>query len=194
MHVRVITPPAAELISLPRARLQCKIDADIAPVAPATEPTSSRDAEIADAIKTARESVQSYLQRAIGEQTLELVMTGWDRCVSLPMGEVKSVVSIKYDADDGEQTLNPSDYSLHGGERAFVQLSATPALKATPENVRIRYVAGYSESSLPGPVKSAMLLLISDLVENASRQTERALSENTAFCRLLEPLRLGMGV
>jgi uncharacterized phiE125 gp8 family phage protein len=193
MYVRVVTPPAEEIITLERARLQCKIDAD-QPVPPATEATSERDPEIMDAIATARELVQDYVQRAIGQQTVELVMTGWPSSVWLPLAIVQSIVSVKYDGDGGEQALPEAAYSLRGGERAVVDFYSTPRLASKQDNVRIRYVAGYTKDTLPRPVKSAMLLLIADLVQNVSRQVERPLAENAAFCRLLAPYRLGLGV
>lgn len=194
MYIRVITPPAQEVITLARARLQLKIDADIPPVAPATEATSERDPEIEDAIKSARQLVEQYLGRAIGEQVFEMVMTGWHPVVELPMGSVASISSIKYTADDGEHDLLAESYALYGGEKPFVTISAAPPLASVPDNVRIRFVAGYSVDTVPGPVKSAMLLLITDLVLNPSRQTDRPLSENKAFEALLTPYRVGMGV
>jgi uncharacterized phiE125 gp8 family phage protein len=194
MYIRVITPPAQEVVTLARARLQLKIDADIPPVAPATAPTSERDPEIEDAIKTAREKVQQYLGRAVGAQTLELVMTGWQSVVEIPLGGVTSITSVDYTADDGEHQLATENYALYGGDKPFVTISAAPALASTPENVRIRFEAGYTADTVPGPVKSAMLLLITDLVQNPSRQTDKPLSENAAFADLLSEYRLGMGV
>jgi uncharacterized phiE125 gp8 family phage protein len=194
MYIRVITPPAQEVITLARARLQLKIDADIPPIAPATEATSERDPEIEDAIKTARQKVQGYLNRAIGAQTLELVMTGWQSVVEIPLGGMTSITSVSYTADDGEHQLSAGDYALYGGDKPFVTISAAPALASTPDNVRIRFEAGYTAETVPGPVKSAMLLLITDLVQNPSRQTDKPLSENAAFADLLSEYRLGMGV
>lgn len=194
MYVRVAIPPTEEVITLARARLQCKIDADIPPVAPATEPTSERDPEITDAIASARQTVQEYLQRAIGEQTFELVLTGWQRCVSIPFGAVTSIESIKYQAPGGEQIMPSASYSVSGGDKPVLKIEDAPELADEPDNVRIRYVSGYTETTLPAPIKSAMLLLIKDLVENTSRQVDRPLSENAAFCNLLATYRLGMGV
>jgi len=47
----------------------------------------------------------------------------------------------------------------------------------------------YADGEAPAPVKSAALLMVGDLYENREAQTERPLSENKAFIRLLNPYR-----
>ena len=44
--------------------------------------------------------------------------------------------------------------------------------------------------SLPGPVRSAMLLLVGDLYENRTMQTDKPLHLNLAYERLLAPYRV----
>lgn len=46
------------------------------------------------------------------------------------------------------------------------------------------------DGNAPAPVKAAALLLVADLYANREAQTERPLSENPAYRRLLNPYRL----
>lgn len=45
------------------------------------------------------------------------------------------------------------------------------------------------DATAPAPVKTAALLLVADLYENRTAQTERPLFANTAYERLLAPYR-----
>lgn len=55
------------------------------------------------------------------------------------------------------------------------------------------HVAAFLGDSLPdpmpAPVKAAVLLLVGDLYENRERQSDRTLSESTAYSMLLAPYR-----
>lgn len=44
-------------------------------------------------------------------------------------------------------------------------------------------------TTVPSPIKSAALLLVADLYQNREAQTERPLSDNKTFERLLNPYR-----
>ncbi|WP_136415529.1 head-tail connector protein [Herbaspirillum sp. ST 5-3] len=47
----------------------------------------------------------------------------------------------------------------------------------------------YADGEAPAPVKSAALLMVGDLYENREAQTDRPLTDNKAFIRLLNPYR-----
>lgn len=58
--------------------------------------------------------------------------------------------------------------------------------KAHVEN----YVGVTYTDDAPAPVKSAALLMVGDLYENREAQSDRPLTENKAFDRLLAPYRV----
>ena len=47
----------------------------------------------------------------------------------------------------------------------------------------------YASGTAPAPVRAACALLVADLYENREAQTERPLSDNRTFVRLLDPYR-----
>lgn len=167
MKIKVITPPV-QVITLARAKLQAKLDAP------------ERDEEVQDAIETARAWAQEFLQRAVGEQTLEATLREWNGCVKLPY-EPTEIVAV---TAGGVQVL-PADYELDGHCFTAGGVSAP---------VIIRFVTGYTVDKLPGPVKSAMLLQIADLIKNPQGQTSAQLYENPAMLNLLWPYRVDLSV
>jgi hypothetical protein len=166
MIVRVITPPEP-VITLERAKLHCKIDGD------------ERDDELNDAIETARAAAQNFLERAVGEQELEVEVEGWGSCLQLPfLPTVISSVTL-----DGVAAAE-EDYTLYGKE-----------LRITGESpLVVTFTTGWAAADVPGPVKSAMLLMIADLMRNQQAQTEVQLYRNEAVDRLLWPYRDCLGV
>lgn len=158
MYTTIITP-AEPVVTLERARLQCKIDGN------------ERDDEIKDAIETARAWVQEALQRSVGPQTLEFSYPVWCGSAQLPF-DITTLVSVKVDG----VAVDP----------APVPVGRVITLDATGK-VDIRITTGYTTATLPGPVKSVMLLMIADLVRNVQGQTGAQLYENPALESLLWP-------
>lgn len=167
MKPKVIMP-ATPVITLERAKLQAKLDGD------------ERDEEVADAIETARAWAQEFLQVAVGEQTLEVTLRDWCGTVDLPY-EPTEITSVT-----AEGVAVPVEtYALDGRRFTASSISAP---------VVIRFVTGWTMATLPGPVKSAMLLQIADLIKNPQGQTSSQLYENPAQLNLLWPYREGLGV
>lgn len=166
MKAKVITP-ATPVITLARAKLQAKLDAP------------ERDEEVTDAIETARAWAQEFLQRAVGEQTLEITVRDWHGCLELPY-EPTSIVSVTVDG----VAVPVDDYVVEDRRLA----------SSVAGVVVIRFVAGYTALNLPGPVKSAMLLMIADLIKNPQGQTSAQLYENATMLNLLWPYRDELGV
>lgn len=154
MSVKLITPPT-EPVTLAEARLQCRV----------TE--VAEDSLITNLITTARQYCEHYTQRAIGVQTLELALDEFpDGAIDLPMSPAVSITSIKYiDAAGVEQTLASAAYVLDDYSYTSWVLRAYgsewPETQAVANAVKVRYVAG--SATVPGPVRSAMLLMIGHL-------------------------------
>lgn len=159
--VTVIKVPEP-VIDIARARTHCRIfDAE-------------RDVELGDAIETARAWVQERLHRAVGAQTLALRYPTWCGSAELPF-DVTTLQSVTVDG----VAVAPAP-ALGGDAGRTLSLATTGVVVAT-------IVAGYTPDTLPGPVKSAMLLMIADLIRNPAAQTQAQLYENPAVDNLLYP-------
>ncbi|MBS0427602.1 MAG: phage gp6-like head-tail connector protein [Proteobacteria bacterium] len=147
------------VITRERARLHCKLSS-----------FDQLDEELADAIETARAWTQEHLQRAIGRQTLRYTYTEWSGSTTLPY----DIVSVTATAAG---VATPATFV----DRTVTVDGAAPVV--------LDLVTGDDAASLPGPIKSAMLLMIADLMENRQGQAEVKLYENQAVENLLSLYR-----
>lgn len=155
MPTIVITPPAAEPISLTEAKLQCRVDG------------SADDALLGVLITAAREQAENELGRALITQTRELVLDEFpDACV-LRGAPVQSITSVKYlDTSGVEQTMNLADTLLDKDSSPGALYPAYgkvwPATYAVPNAVRVRYTCGYGAagSNVPESIRHWMLIAI----------------------------------
>lgn len=190
MALFLVTPPAAEPVTLAAARAHLRVDG-------ATE-----DAHILGLISAACLEVEAFTGRALVTQAWRLTRPDWptDAVLILPKPPLLAVTAIAtVDQLGATVTLPGSAYTVtapagpwapHG---TVVPAYGTgwPAVRAEDANaVRIDFQAGYGDAAaVPGPLKSAILLLLADLFENREAQAERALAENPAVQRLLLPFR-----
>lgn len=152
-----IVNPAAPVIDLDRAKLHCKIAG------------GDRDAEVTDAVAAAQAWVQAWLGIALGAQRLAWRFDAWSGCVTLPY-DVSSVESVTA----GGATVA---YTLTG---RTVEVAADAALP-----VVITIDCGLAAAQVPPPIKSAMLLVVGDLIRNQQAQVEVQLYRNAAVENLL---------
>jgi uncharacterized phiE125 gp8 family phage protein len=153
-----------------------------------------------DLIIAARQWAEDYLRRAIGEQTLEDAFASFAAIRLRP--PVASIDSIYYKISGVSTLLAASTYDLmddpdKGGVRlAYGQ--SWPSVDPVEDAVVVRYTAGYvtgSPNTLPGPIRSAMLLVIGDLYENREAQILGTIvTENKTVERLVSTYRLEMGI
>lgn len=157
MSVKVITPPAAEPISLIEAKLHLRVD------------SSDEDALITSLIASAREGAEHLTGRALMAQTLELALDGFPGAIKLPMPPLVSVTSVTYvDLVGVAQTLPDTDYTVDSySEPARIVpaygVCCWPSTRCQANAVLVRYQAGYD--AVPDQIKSWMLLRIGMLYE-----------------------------
>jgi uncharacterized phiE125 gp8 family phage protein len=155
-------------------------------------------------ITTARQYLEQYLNRYIAEQTVETALTGWSTEMTLS-SPVQSVTSIKYlDVNGAEQTLNSNQYVVDTySEPAKITPAynvSYPELYAVENNVKIRFVTGFTTGSspddhpMPQPLKFAMMLIIGDLYANREGQSDKSYQVNPTVQNLLSFYRLEMGM
>lgn len=113
----------------------------------------------------------AWLGRAIAEQEWQLLLDGFPSgCIHLPIPPLQEVTAVEYvDIDGATQTLvgfrefgvasvNSSGFILPAFDTEW------PSTRDEPEAVRITFTAGYS--TVPKPVKHAILLLVGQWYEN----------------------------
>jgi len=166
MNFKLITP-AAQVIDLPRAKLQCKITG------------ADRDADLTDAIAAARDFVEAFLGVPVGEQVRRYTFECWPGCATFPF----DVTSVEACTADGVAV-----YPLPA-------LIADRTLKFDATSpVTIDVKCGYVVATLPATAKQAMLLLIADYVRNPQAQTDVELFKNSAIGSLLWPHRVRLPI
>lgn len=201
MSLRVITAPSSEIITVAEAAEFLRLDDN-----GDSPPTYPDQTTLESFITTARHWCEEYLRRAIGVQTLEIVLNNFPKNGIFLRPPVIGVTSVKYiDTNGSEQTLSSSDYRVAtDNEPAIITLSVNsswPAILNVPDAVRVRYQAGYTDEgdspsyvTLPKTIKTAMLMQIADLYQNRESQTEKQLNANPTLERLLSVYRLEMGI
>jgi len=193
MPTKVITAPTYEPISAADVAEYIRVD-DLA-----------EDQLLLDGMITAaRQYLEQYLSRPIATQTLEEALTGWADPIVLD-SSLQSVTSIKYlDLNGVEQTLASNQYLVDTySEPAQITPAYNieyPELYAVPNNVKIRYVAGYTSGGspdlypMPKPLRFAMMLIIGDLYANREAGGDKPYQINPTVESLLQFYRLNMGV
>ena len=195
MAVIVINPPDEPLVSLEEAREHLGVDYD-----DADELIERLIVQIGSHL----DGPEGLLQRALGEQTLEMVEDGFPSCspyaLKLRCPPVTTIDSVEYTDTDGvEQTLATSVYRLLGDGTPNPRIvlaynQSWPSIRSEHEAVRVRYTAGYGAENLPAAIKAAILLMIGDLF--AFRETAQVGSSSSevplsaSVVALLAPYRV----
>lgn len=137
MNDQLLVAPLAEPVHLIEAKAHLRVT------------SSSEDALIARAIRSARRHVETYCRRALVRQQRLLSMDRFPASIELPMGPLRAVQSIEYlDTAGVTQILAASEYRVDdASERARI----TPAWgKVWPSTldvmnaVRLKYTVGHA--------------------------------------------------
>lgn len=153
----VSVAPASEPISATEAKLQARID------------DTASDDLLTIYISAARQFVETYTGTRLVSQTVLMQGSSFDE--PLPDGPVVSVSSVKYlDPNGAEQTLSTDVYEIvTAGLSAAIRLKVNqswPSIRDASDAVRVTAVCGYS--TLPDPIKGALLLTVASWFDNRS--------------------------
>jgi uncharacterized phiE125 gp8 family phage protein len=149
---------------------------------------TDEDALITALVQAAQAHVEQVLGAPLTSETWEQSLDGFPcEAIRLLKQPITGITSVKYDVLGVETTLDPANYAtdLPGGRVWSRQ--AWPSADAVA-SVRVRFVAGYS--TLPAPLKAAVLLLVGDLYANREAKEDAALVNNPTVDRLLFPYRM----
>lgn len=160
MYSKVTEEPEKEPITLVLAKQHLRVDDD------------NEDELISLLIQVSREMAEKETNRSFITQERVVKLDYFPRCgeIKIPFGPVSEVSEITYfDEAEVEQTLDPSLYyvDLDSDIPRVVIKDYWPATFDKPNAVSITYTAGYGDNeNVPGPIKSAMLLILGHLYEN----------------------------
>ncbi len=177
----LVTPPAAEPVSLAEAKAQMRVD------------TSDDDTLISSLIVAARQAAEEHTRRALVNQTWRLSLdrfparplNWWDgvrqganvpgtaAAIELPRPPLQSVTSLTtYDDADTASVMAAAGYFVDSdGEPGRVVLRAGntwPTVERVAGGVEVLFVAGYGASAadVPQAIRQGILLLAAHLYEN----------------------------
>lgn len=164
----LITPPAAEPVTLDEAKAQCRVD------------TTDEDITLTGLLRAARDKVESLTGFALLTQTWELVLDAWPRGIeiTLPLPPLQSVTSITYrDSAGVDHTFAPTSYAVATasipGRVVLIKGQSWPTTELYPvEAIRVRFVAGWAAAAnVPEVLKLAIKLLVGHWFENREEVT-----------------------
>lgn len=199
---QLLTPPAGAVIDLARARRHLRID---------EEDTDEIETDlITDAIATATGHVDGrtgILNRALLTQTWQVTaarpgrcLPGWGPGFVIDLAPVQAITKIEV-LQDGQYVALPGT-AWRTVRLTAERLGVMPArgmswsaVDVDPEAWRITFRAGYGDTgdTVPAPIRSALLLMVSDLFDNRDGKIQANLVENPTVDRLLAPFaRIGV--
>jgi uncharacterized phiE125 gp8 family phage protein len=161
IYSKVTSEPAVEPITQAEAKLHLRVD-------------HSDENDLIDILRqAAREMVEQHTNRSMITQTrtIKLDYFPCSEEIRLPFGPVASVTSVNYyDEDEVQQTLSNTLYWVDTNSNIprIVIKDSWPGTYDMPNAVEIVYSCGYGAagSSVPRPLRAAMLLILGHLYEN----------------------------
>jgi len=167
-----ITDAATEPLTVAVAKRHLRVD----------DTDSDTTTDISAAITAARHDAEHRLQRTLITTTWEHVRDTFPGAcegytISLPMGTVQAISSVKYVDEAGTlQTLASDQYQLSGDRLAPAYGCSWPATRSGDLGaVRVRYTAGYGAAStdVPAPVIAWIKLALGDLWDQRARSSDK---------------------
>jgi uncharacterized phiE125 gp8 family phage protein len=200
MPLRLLEAPDWPAVSLAQAKGHLRIDHDD------EDPLIGLYVEAAIAVL---DGADGSLGRALATQRWALDLDGFPVCgpIEIPLSPLQSIEAVTYvDTAGNTQTLDPSDYIVHVGELAMLELvpgGTWPSTSRQLRSVTIAFTAGYGEANeqagaaaVPKPLQAAVLLMLGDLYENRETVLEGVVSSvpmSTTVDRLISRYRVLRG-
>jgi uncharacterized phiE125 gp8 family phage protein len=157
MALVLTSGPAAEPVTLAEAKAHLRVDSDV------------EDTLISSLIITSRLHIEAALGLAFITQGWSYFIDCWPatRDIRLPLRPVQSITAVRlYAADESIETIPADSYLLDGSgtPARLVRKASTvwPKPSRAANGIEIAFVAGYgaAASSVPAPIRQAILLLI----------------------------------
>lgn len=161
MALTLLTAPARELVTLQQAKDHLRVDEAV------------EDSVIDPLIKTARQYVEAFTDRALITQSWDLILDEFAEIILMPKAPLQTVTQIQYlDTAGDQQTLASTEYKAdtasHPARIVPAWGKSWPLTRDEINAVEIRFVAGYGDNAedVPSPIIQALLLIVAHLYEN----------------------------
>lgn len=161
MTLKIITPPAAEPVSLAEAKTYLRVDHD------------AEDALIGAFVTAARQRVEALTGRVLISTRQVEVRDGWAMSSqhALPAGPVSEIHEIRLlTADGAAEAVAPADWyaDLKSDPARLVSLKGIwPRVRREAGGVEIEFTAGYGDAAedVPAPLRQAVRALTAEAYE-----------------------------
>ncbi len=199
----VITEPDEEPISLDAALTHLRADD------PEDDSDSLETTDLMGKLIAAREYCEDFLGLSLSVRTLEIALDEFPSSTSaaglaidLPMGPVVAVLSVGW-GDESDDEMAAPDFIVdryRSPNRVVPVAASWPTVTKATNAVKIRYIAGYGDSSdsagpLPKKIRLAILLAFEHFYRNRGATTEQALKTMPLGVEsLLRPSRVRLGM
>lgn len=190
MTLSLITPATTMPLSVLDARQHCRA-------------SEADDVVLAIYLAAATQAVQDATGRSLITETWRYSLPSFPRCgIVLPIAPLVAVTSVDIWNDAGADTLvassvyqvvAPSGPTAQPGSVLLAPDQDWPDLQADrADAVRVTFTAGYGTegSSVPAPLRAAVLLMTGSMYEFREADAVKALTANPTVARLLAPYRL----
>ena len=156
--------PAVEPVSTTEAKAHCRID------------ISDDDTLVGALIKAGREYMEQRCRRAFVSQTWDLFLDDWPEGdeIKIPLPPLQSVAGVYYiDSDGATATFGTANYLVDTNRQpGRIVLKGAAGWPSTTlresSGVQVRFTAGYGSagSTVPQPLRQAVLMLVGHWYEN----------------------------
>ncbi len=163
MPAILATPPATEPLTLANTKNHLKVE------------TTTDDDLIARLIVAARQHVESQIDKVLIEQRWLIFIDDWpgDSEVKLPVSPISAIENLRtYSDQDDASIIDPAHYysDLAGSPQRLILRGSRIWLRPgrIVNGIEIEVTAGFGPdgTDVPGPLRTAMLLLIAHWYEN----------------------------
>jgi len=161
MSLQLITPPAAEPVSLDDARAWLRVESG-----------GDEDALIAALIPAARARCEWHTGRAFVTQAWTLWLDCAAPVIAIPLAPLQAIASVTaYAPDDAASVLDPTLYKVDlAGSR--LALTDPPWKLRAINGLAIAFTAGYGDAdAVPPPLKQAILQIVAALYDHRGSDT-----------------------
>lgn len=192
---KVVAEPASEPLTLAECYVHLRVD-------PIDSDGHPDDDLILALVTAAREYCENFTGLSLAMKDYEVRFAEWPDPIELPHPPfIALLAGITVSDEVSDNAIDEDTYTVDDYSDQFVKLSPVTSwpVIGTGTTIRIRYRAGYGDESeaygaLPGPIRTAMLLVLGHLYANREAATTQALTTLPLGVEsLLRPYRVRLG-
>ncbi len=194
MTLDLVTAPTNPMLSTAEANAHLRVDID------------TEDSLVDRWVTAAKDRVENHVNRALITQTWDQILPAFPRCpskIQLPKAPLQSVTSITYiDLAGDSQVWDSANYDVFifsgpQAEPGFIVPAhnvSWPSVRAVPNAVTIRFVAGYGDDAAdcPEAIREGLALWLGSMFANREDDVVGTIAQKmpNGAASLLGPYRI----